>query len=90
MYEDCRLLNNDPCLDVYCSSNEECYIFQPEDCGGCGPTPICHTMGSKSNENVTDSEVIASKNGSNMAEIKIYSYLFIILCIRTIKLTENK
>ncbi|CAG9835047.1 unnamed protein product [Diabrotica balteata] len=39
-YSDCRVLSNQ-CIDFYCPPNEECYIYQPEDCKGCASFPIC-------------------------------------------------
>ncbi|KAJ8938243.1 hypothetical protein NQ318_001776 [Aromia moschata] len=41
-YRDCRDID-DPCLEKYCPADEECYVYQPENCGGCGPIVDCRS-----------------------------------------------
>ncbi|CAG9862963.1 unnamed protein product [Phyllotreta striolata] len=39
-YADCRI-HTDPCLFHSCPPDQECYIYEPKDCLGCGPTTQC-------------------------------------------------
>ncbi|VEN56355.1 unnamed protein product [Callosobruchus maculatus] len=41
-YQDCRV-KQDLCLDAYCPPDEECYVYIPEGCLGCGPIRACRS-----------------------------------------------
>ncbi|CAH1996544.1 unnamed protein product [Acanthoscelides obtectus] len=42
-YQDCRI-KEDLCLEKYCPPSQECYVFIPEGCLGCGPVAMCRSV----------------------------------------------
>lgn len=77
VYADCRKVD-DPCLDNYCPPDEECYIYHPDVCEGCGPVRDCRSIPTPPEE-VTDTVKMKALNLSSRFVLCRF-YLILILC----------
>ncbi|CAH1163766.1 unnamed protein product [Phaedon cochleariae] len=78
-YADCRL-NSDPCLEALCPPDQECYVYYPTHCPGCGPTKECRDA-PRPPEIPTSTEAakIANKSSNFTLSKSVFFISFLIL-----------
>lgn len=79
VFKDCRDID-DPCLNAYCPPDEECYIYQPQDCDGCGPTKQCRSV-EPPPEEVTDKVVIKYLKSSSQYVFLTETLIFLSIVV---------